>query len=84
VTDSFGHTLHCYELKQPEPEWNIVFIHGTPATATIFGEQFRHPFLRAHLVALDRLGFGASGPARRRPSLEDQAGATGALLANEP
>ena len=47
VTDSFGHTLRCYELKQPEAEWNIVFIHGTPATAAIFGEQFRHPFPRA-------------------------------------
>ena len=52
VSDSFGHTLRCYELKQPDAEWNIVFIHGTPATATVFGEQFRHPFPRANLVAL--------------------------------
>ena len=84
VTDSFGHTLRCYELKQPDAEWNIVFIHGTPATAAVFGEQFRHPFPRANLVALDRPGFGASGPDRRRPSLEDQANAIGALLTNEP
>jgi pimeloyl-ACP methyl ester carboxylesterase len=84
LTDSFGHTLRCYELKQPDAEWNIVFIHGTPATAAVFGEQFRHPFPRANLAALDRPGFGASGPARRRPSLEDQANAIGALLPNEP
>ena len=36
VTDSFGHTLRCYELKEPDAEWNIVFIHGTPATAAIW------------------------------------------------
>ncbi len=83
TTDSFGHTLRCYELKQPDAEWDIVFIHGTPATAAIFGEQFRHPFPRANLAALDRPGFGASGPDRRRPSLEDQADAVGVLLTNE-
>ncbi len=83
VTDSFGHTLRCYELKQPDAEWDIIFIHGTPATAAVFGEQFRHPFPRANLVALDRPGFGASGPDRRRPSLDDQANAIGVLLTNE-
>jgi pimeloyl-ACP methyl ester carboxylesterase len=84
VVDSFGHTLRCYELKQPDAEWNIVFIHGTPATAAVFGEQFQHPFPRAFLTALDRPGFGASGPDRRRPGLEDQANAVGALLTNQP
>src|SRR5207244_6887578 len=39
---------------------------------------------RPNLPALDRPGFGASGPDRRRPSLEDQANAIGALLTNEP
>lgn len=84
VTGSFGHTLRYYELNQPDAEWDIVFIHGTPATAAIFGEQFRHPFPRANLAALDRPGFGASGPGRRRPSLEDQANAISALLPKEP
>ncbi len=84
VTDSLGHTLRCYELKQPDAKWDIVFIHGTPATAAVFGEQFRHPFPRANLAALDRPGFGASGPDRRRPSLEDQANAIATLLQNKP
>lgn len=84
ATDSFGHTLHCYELKQPDAEWDIIFIHGTPATATVFGEQFRHPFPRANLTALDRPGFGASSPDRHRPSLEDQANAIGSLLTSKP
>jgi len=35
-------------------------------------------------MALDRSGFGASSPDRRRPSLEDQANAVGVLLTNEP
>src|SRR6266568_2082170 len=84
MADSFGHTLRCYELKHPDAEWNIVFIHGTPATAAVFGEQFRHPFPRANLAALDRPGFGASGPDRHTPSLEDQANAISALFATLP
>jgi pimeloyl-ACP methyl ester carboxylesterase len=84
VTSSVGHTLRCYELKQANAKWDIVFIHGTPATAAIFGEQFRHPFPRANLLALDRPGFGASRPDRRVPSLDDQANAIGALLPHEP
>ena len=80
VTDSFGHRLRCYELKQPDAEWDIIFIHGTPATSAVFGEQFRHPFPRVNLVAFDRPGFGASGPDRRVPSLDDQANAVGAML----
>lgn len=84
LTGSFGHTLHCYELKQPDAEWNVVFIHGSPATAAVFGEQFRRPFPRANLAALDRPGFGASGPDRRRPSLDDQANAIGLLLTSKP
>jgi pimeloyl-ACP methyl ester carboxylesterase len=83
VTSSFGHTLRCYELQQADAKWDIVFIHGTPATAAIFGEQFRHPFPGANLLASDRPGFGASRPYRREPSLDDQANAIGALLPHE-
>jgi len=75
-----GHTLHYYELSPPEPEWRIVFIHGTPGSGAVFSEQFEHPFPRADLISVDRPGFGASRPARRKPSLDDQANAIGALL----
>jgi pimeloyl-ACP methyl ester carboxylesterase len=84
VASSFNHTLRCYELKQADAKWDIVFIHGTPATAAVFGEQFRNPFPRANLLAADRPGFGASGPDRREPSLDDHANAIGALLPHEP
>jgi len=83
AADSSGHQVRVYERLEPGAEWDIVFIHGTPATAAVFGEQFRHPFPRANLAALDRPGFGASGPDRRRPSLEDQANAIGALFETE-
>ncbi len=80
LTDSYGHKVRYYELTQSDAEWNLVFIHGTPATAAVFGEQFRNPFPHANLFALDRPGFGASGPDARRPSLDDQANAVGALV----
>src|ERR1044071_1961690 len=80
VTDSFGQRLHYYELRHPQAPWRIIFIHGSPASAAIFGEQFKHPFPHANLLALDRPGFGLSGPANRKPSLDDQANALEALL----
>jgi pimeloyl-ACP methyl ester carboxylesterase len=80
ITDAFGHRVHSYILPQPDADWNIIFIHGTPATGAIFGEQFKRPFPRANLVALDRPGFGKSGPAPRKPSLDDQANMVGVVL----
>jgi len=84
LTDRSGRKVRCYELLQSNAVWNIVFIHGTPASAAVFGEQFRQPFPRANLFALDRPGFGASGPGRRRPSLDEQADAVGAVLSTIP
>src|SRR5205085_242756 len=84
VTDSSGHVIRYYELEQPGAEWNIIFIHGTPATAGAFVEQLRRPFPHANLLAMDRPGFGRSGPGLRRPSVDDQAAAVGAVLAQAP
>ncbi len=80
ITDGTGHTIRYYELDQSNADWNIVYIHGTPASGAIFGEQFRRPYPQANLYSLDRPGFGASKPALRRPSLDDQAEAVGGLL----
>jgi pimeloyl-ACP methyl ester carboxylesterase len=84
AADSSGRAVRYYEAGPPDAEWNIVFIHGTPATAAIWGEQFRRPFPRARLLALDRPGFGGSGPGRRVPSLDDNADAVGAVLSRLP
>lgn len=83
-TNATGDTIHYYDLQVTNAEWNIVFIHGTPATAAVFGEQFRRPFPQANLFAMDRPGFGASGPGPRRPSLEYQAEAVESLLSRLP
>jgi pimeloyl-ACP methyl ester carboxylesterase len=80
MTDSLGHRVCYYELQQPQSEWQIIFIHGTPGSAAVFRGQFKHPFPHASLVSLDRPGFGLSGPDRREPTLEDQANAIEALL----
>ena len=84
VTDAYGHTIHYYEVKQPDAQWTIIYIHGTPGSASAFREQFVHPFPNANIIALDRPGFGGSKPSRRRPSLDDQANAIEILLTNEP
>lgn len=82
VSDGLGHQLRVYELKQPDAEWNIIYIHGTPASGAAFVEQFRHPFPHANLLSYDRPGFGKSTPASAVPTLEAQAEIVGALLSN--
>jgi pimeloyl-ACP methyl ester carboxylesterase len=84
IKDSFGHTIHYYESQPTEAAWNIIFIHGTPGDAAAFRQQFLNPFPGANIIALDRPGFVGSKPDLRRPSLEDQANAIGALLTNIP
>ncbi len=59
----------------------IVFIHGTPGRAGVWREQFANPFPKAHLVAYDRPGFGASTPIARYPHLNQQVKALTHLLA---
>jgi pimeloyl-ACP methyl ester carboxylesterase len=76
-----GRTLHYFRRLTDQAEWNVVFIHGTPATGAIFGEQFERPFPQANLYALDRPGFGGSAGMGLPPSLEAQADAVGSLLA---
>jgi pimeloyl-ACP methyl ester carboxylesterase len=63
---------------------NLVFIHGTPANAGIWYEQFAPPFPRANLIAYDRPGFGLSRPMRHDPHLEEQVAALTNLLAALP
>ena len=82
LTDSSGLKLRLYERVETGAEWNIVYIHGTPASAAVFGEQFTHPHAGSELIAVDRPGFGASTPALRYPHLKDQVGAIGLVITN--
>ena len=80
VTNTLGIILRTYALTQPDADWDIIFIHGTPASGAIFGEQFLHPFPKANLVTFDRPGFGKSKPDVRKPGLAFHAEAVGTLL----
>lgn len=82
VTNSL--TLHYHLAAAPDAEWNLVFIHGTPASAGIWHAQFERPFPRANLLAYDRPGFGASRPTCRDPHLTGQVAALTNLFAALP
>lgn len=58
----------------------VIFIHGTPGSATGFGEYLLHPPPGFEYLSVDRPGFGQSGPAGAVPSLKDQAAAIAPLL----
>ncbi|MBX3605203.1 MAG: alpha/beta fold hydrolase [Piscinibacter sp.] len=58
----------------------VVLVHGTPGSAQGWAEYLLAPPPGVELVALDRPGFGASGPRDALPRLADQAAAVAALL----
>jgi pimeloyl-ACP methyl ester carboxylesterase len=60
---------------------NLVFIHGTPGGAGVWGAQFNPPVANANLIAYDRPGFGESKPVRAQPHLQLQVDALMTLLA---
>jgi pimeloyl-ACP methyl ester carboxylesterase len=58
----------------------LILVHGTPGSATAWADYLLNPPAGMEVVALDRPGFGQSGPAGAMPSLADQAAAVKALL----
>lgn len=58
----------------------VLLVHGTPGTAAGWADYLLAPPPGAELVALDRPGFGRSGPQAALPRLADQAAAVAALL----
>lgn len=58
----------------------MIFIHGTPGSAQAWADYLRQPLAYSQAVALDRPGFGDSGPGESVPSLASQAAAVVALL----
>ena len=61
-------------------EPRLLLVHGTPGSAVGWGAYLRSPPAGFEVVALDRPGFGASGPASALTSLAAQAEAVAALL----
>ena len=55
-----GTSLRVYRRDSPHANTTLVFVHGSPATASAFHKQFAVDFPGANLVAYDRPGFGGS------------------------
>lgn len=58
----------------------LILVHGTPGSATAWADYLLQPPPGMEVVALDRPGFGHSGPSGALPSLAAQAAAVAALL----
>lgn len=58
----------------------LILVHGTPGSATAWADYLLEPPAGAEVLALDRPGFGQSGPEGAMPRLADQAAAAAALL----
>ena len=58
----------------------VIMVHGTPGSATAWADYLLSPPPGVELLALDRPGFGSSGPVDAVTRLADQAAAVSALL----
>ena len=58
----------------------LVLVHGTPGSADAWSDYLLNPPPGMEVVALDRPGFGRSGPDRAVPGLKQQAAAVASLL----
>ncbi len=58
----------------------VILVHGTPGSATGWNDYIAAPPAGLEVVAIDRPGFGRSGPTGAVISLADQAAAVFALL----
>lgn len=58
----------------------VILVHGTPGSATAWTDYLLAPPPGMDVIALDRPGFGRSGPEQAVPSLADQAAAVLALM----
>jgi len=63
----------------------VMFIHGTPGSWKAFAAYLDDDMLaaHAHLAAIDRLGFGKSGPGSLVTSLQKQAASLAPIIARE-
>jgi pimeloyl-ACP methyl ester carboxylesterase len=61
----------------------LILVHGTPGSAASWADYLLSPPAGMDVVALDRPGFGLSGPPQAMPRLADQAAAVRALLPDD-
>jgi pimeloyl-ACP methyl ester carboxylesterase len=72
--------LEVYLREIPNAEATLLFIHGSPATASAFHAQFSQSFPNVRLVAYDRPGFGRSSILRGADRLSKQVETLGFVL----
>src|SRR6185436_16919589 len=58
----------------------VVFVHGTPGNARGWADYLMHVPAGFHYIAVDRPGFGKSGPDEAVTSLSEQAAAIAAVI----
>lgn len=77
-------TIHYAEIG-PDSLPLVIFVHGSPGSWTAFIDFFKDSALydRAHLVSVDRLGFGKSGLGKVEASMHKQAQAIAAVIRAE-
>ncbi len=61
----------------------VILVHGTPGSASAWTDYLLDPPANTELLALDRPGFGASGPEHAVTGLEAQAAAVLALMPDD-
>jgi len=69
-----GRTMHYVEAGTNGAAPLILFVHGSPGEWKAWAQYLSDPDLaaRAHMIAVDRPGFGGSGAGQVEPSLEQQ------------
>jgi pimeloyl-ACP methyl ester carboxylesterase len=70
-----GNRIIHYAEIGPNSSPLVVFVHGSPGSWTAFIDFFKDSTLykHAHLVSVDRLGFGKSGLGKVEASMQKQA-----------
>ncbi len=77
-----GHGVHelSYLVNGDETKPRVIFIHGSPGSAVMYGGYLRELEDQAELIAVDRLGYGGSKSSGTVVSFEEQAAAIAPLL----
>ena len=76
--------LNLSVLQAGDPQGpRVILVHGTPGSATGWTDYVLNPPPGMEVLALDRPGFGDSGPDGAVPGLAEQAAAVFALLPND-
>lgn len=69
-----------YLIHGDETKPRVIFIHGSPGSAVMYGDYLRELGEQAELIAVDRLGYGGSKSSGTVVSFEEQAAAIAPLL----